>query len=562
MGGWKRSSVWDDAKGAYVDGYEVGGRFWPASGLSVSKVEDGGSAYNVYTDRETGEYVFRRKTSRRSSSKTKCWLYNNTSNVAKDKSLHRVNRRQDYGSIMEYFDDNSEYLQVSAGLNHCVREDIVVDIDDFIGDFETKADYERTRVVHSRLKKRFAVLSDLGFPLPSLFQIHITNGHAQLHYILEYPVKVYHIYQNSRGVLVYRKTPEWYKYRDLIRFTAYLLDGDMMFTGWQIKNPCISDGRLSDDFITYWNAGGAFMPFMRPSCGCVRHCFDDLHSCMAKFMDFRNSEEYARLYSVLNRRKGVGSDELFRFASSHMNCFNDREAVFGLRESRSAELRKANADAERRDRMVDELCYWRSLSRNAFTREYTMKLIRDSKNTIEMDAARSVVWNKLNSITGDDGCLDGTIRREEYCDAEFERDFCGAFTYARDTYSKEYGGWCDKDRSRSAETRRYARCMKMIRMFLCIKDNAEMAADTLAGNAALCPVIGVRSVRTVSSYKRELGISRGISDECAGRVMECISYCSGMAGKANRGKKDSSFAAARDREIMKKAKEALDEYGK
>ena len=523
----KKETVWDDSLGRYVDGYSVGGRFYSQSNVVSKKTDINGKPYNVYVCKETGEELFKRKATRKNSIKTKCWIYNNTNNVAKDKSLVRVNQHQNYNNIMQYFEQNSEYLQVSAGLNHTVREDVVVDIDDFIGNWETKKDYEKTSIVHSKLKKKFKVLNELGFPLPSLFQIHIKNGHAQLHYILEKSVKVYKIYQSKRGVLVYEKTEDWYKYRDIIRFVAYILDGDLMFTGWQIKNPCISDERISNDFITYWNIDGTFMPIIPPSAGCSVIGFSELYENVKKYMDFKNPDNYAKLYGVLKKNKGVGNDDLFRFASYNMNCFNGDETFFGVNVlSKRSELSTTNKKSENCDKLLDEHMYWKSLSRNEFTRKYAMKLVRDSKNTIDMETAKVLVWKKLNSMLGSDGCLDGTVRRETYGDSEFERDFTGAFTYAKNTYNKEYGGWNEKDRKTSLASRQYKKGLCIIKLFLEIHKNKNLALDTLENNKVLCKAIGVKSVRTVSNYKKELGLLNGeIENTCLCEIIKNISVC-------------------------------------
>lgn len=558
----KKETAWDEKNGKYVDGFSVGGAFYPQHSLSVSKEDRDGELYNVYICRETGKELFRRKTVRKNTATSKCWIYNNTSNVAKDKSLTRINRHQGYKDIMEYFERNSEYLQVSAGLNHTVREDVVVDIDDFIGNLESKRDYEKTSMVHARLRKRFRVLTDLCFPLPSLFQIHIKNGHAQLHYILEKSVKVYKIYLNKKGVLVYEKTDDWYRYRDIIRFVAYLLDGDMMFTGWQIKNPCIDDERVSNDFITYWNADGTFMPMIPPNTGCETIKFEDLYDNVRKYMDSGDSDNYTFLYNVLKKRKGVGSDDLFRFASCNINCFDEGGAVFGLPKNSTRDaLKTRNEKSENRDRLIDEHWYWKSLSRNEFTRKYAMKLVRDSKNGIDEDTARDLVWSKLNSMLGVDGCLDGTVKRETYGDDEFERDFRGAFWYARNTYNKDYGGWNDSDRKSSLAQRRGKRDVCLMKLFLELDMNNGLAGDTLANNSLLCKDIGVKSPRTVSNYKKLLGVRKGVFGEaCVEKIYEVVSSFNGYrpaGGDKNMKRKNAVLS------VLNETKRVLrDTYGK
>ena len=111
---FKNEARWSDELGRYVDGIIVNDVFYDS--FSYTKyVEHVGTTHYVtnYVSSVTGEVLYSVKRSTLGRNKSKCWLDNNTSNVAKDKMLKRVNVKQDCSDILEYFDKYSDYIQVS-----------------------------------------------------------------------------------------------------------------------------------------------------------------------------------------------------------------------------------------------------------------------------------------------------------------------------------------------------------------------------------------------------------------------------------------------------------------
>lgn len=555
----KKGTYWDSGRKKYVDGVYSGDAFYPNSKLLKKEITINGEQYYAWINKENGSVVSKRKKTKKNSSKTKCWLFNNTSNIAKDKDLSRELCRGNYNNIVDYFEDKSEYLQVSAGLNHSVREDVVVDIDDFFEGYDSRETFEKTEMVQKKLKNKFKILKELGLPLPSMFQIHIKNGHAQLHYILEKEIKIYNAYVDGKNVFVKEQLPYWKKYRDVLTFIAYLFDGDLMYTGWQIKNPYISDPEYINDFMTYWNVKDTFHPIVSSKTPVKTYKFDELYSIVEDYFS-ENADKYEKLYKTLNERKGVGMDSLFDFACKNMNCFNEKNKLF-----KSIPKEKRKSLAERNKTLIDHEYkgyndeYWKSLSRNRFTREYTLKLVRDSRNNIEKNECKQRVRNQLNFMLGKFGYLDGTLKRDDYSDIEFERDFNGAYQHATSTYDENYAVWSDEDRKKSIDTKKNKKYSCIIKLLLVLLEHPNLINDNTNNNNTLCSLVGVKSRRSISNYKRELGIMpktnyNELPDTWKlhfSKLHEYVSFCEGTIGKINKAKEklDTKKAKVLDKKI-------------
>ena len=546
---FKNEARWSDELGKYVDGIIVNDVFYDS--FSYTKyVEHVGTTHYVtnYVSSLTGEVLYSVKRSTLGRNKSKCWLDNNTSNVAKDKMLKRVNVKQDCSDILEYFDKYSDYMQVSAGLNHTVREDIIVDIDDFV-ELDPAREYdENVTAMQMAIRKKMGILFELGIPMPSMFQIHTRNGHAQLHYILDRSVKVYNIYVDGKsGILMERKTADWDRYRDVLRFFAFLLGGDQHYTGWQIKNPCVTDPVFVNEFITYWNDGRDFCSIVKP--GYVRkYAFDDLYSYVDRYVGKGVADNYDRFLSVLFRRGVAESEPAFlEYAYNTLKCFASgngfaRKKCSGMVSSIGRDV----TSMESSERAHRERSYLENLSRNGFVREYTIGLVRKSRNTIDREWCRKEVRGALRDIIGDIGYMNGTVNKGDYSDDEFDRDFNGAYDYATANYDESVSQWTDTDRERSLEYRRMRKYSRMVALVSFLLDNPERVDDNNANNKAGADAAGLKSARTVSSYKRELGISGSGNDgvpESAwlwfsdiGRYRE---YCEMLESMRERVKSDS-----------------------
>ena len=555
MGKTKKGTYWDTSRKKYVDGLYKGEVFYPKSNLTKKEITVNNETYYAWVSKEDGSVVSKRKKSKRNPSKTKCWLFNHTNNIAKDKDLSRELCLHKYNNIIEYFEDKSEYLQVSAGLDHSVREDVVVDIDDFFEGYDSRETFEKTEMVQKKLKNKFKILKELGLPLPSMFQIHIKNGHTQLHYILEKEIKIYNAYVDSKNIFVKEQLPYWNRYRDVLTFIAYLFDGDLMYTGWQIKNPYISDKEYINDFITYWNVKDTYHPIVSSKTPIKTYKFDDLYSIVEDYF-VEDMGKYEKLYKVLNERKGVGSDKLFDFACRNINCFNTKNKLFkNIPQAKRKLLKNKNEKLAKKE--YNE--YWRSLSRNSFTREYTMKLIRDSRNNIGKNECKSRVKNQLNAMLGECGYLNGTVKRDEYSVEEFERDFSGAYQYATTTYDENYAVWSNEDRQKSINIKKNKKYSCVIKLLLALVEHPNLINDNTKNNDTLCVLVGVKSRRSISNYKRELGILPKTNyaklpetwKSFFSKLNEYVAFCEGTINKIEeiKSKLDPKKAKGLDKKI-------------
>lgn len=148
-------------------------------------------------------------------------------------------------SVLDAWKANKTYLSASTGVNHAVREVIVLDIDNdlyenipegFFGlNGSTRKGMED--FVEENIKRKIREITSMGIPAPNAVSLHTTNAHYQMHWYLTDPIqKTTYNLVNNTCTSEDAKTPYAETYIPLTRMLNILFGGDDSFTGWRCRN--------------------------------------------------------------------------------------------------------------------------------------------------------------------------------------------------------------------------------------------------------------------------------------------------------------------------------------
>lgn len=434
------------------------------------------------------------------SPKYDIWKIACTSDVAKDKEINRRYVVKENIDIIEYFKRCSEYLQVSTGLCHLEREVVVVDIDEHFDDFETakNAAVEKTEI-----------LNELGVGHPSMFQIHLDNLHIQMYYILSKPLVVEEIkIKQKKHVRV--SLPQKDEYIMAYKFMASAVGGDTRFSGWQIKNPFVSDTLFANRFVTYFYNNGKYTTDKKQEYY-TKHNFDDICGAIKEYF----KEDGVAKLTKLKGRVNI-ADKVFEFVKKGMG---EKIVLENKHHSGKAEMKTVHKISG--CLKAGDPDYWKSMSRNEFTIKFTLMAIRESNGKMEKVECMNYVWNALQNICNSDGTLNGTKNRGAYTAKEFENTFNGAYTHGIDTFSPMHG-FTEEDREKSAFARQQGKNAKLIKLYDFLTANPKYIDNSTKINKELSKLTST-SPSTLKSYKNKLGIhTKRHYEEMPLNIAECV----------------------------------------
>lgn len=162
-------------------------------------------------------------------------------------------------------------------------------------------------------------------------------------------------------------------------------------------------------------------------------------------------------------------------------------------------------------------------------------------------------------MLGECGYLNGTVKRDEYSVEEFERDFNGAYQYATTTYDENYAVWSNEDRQKSINIKKNKKYSCVIKLLLALVEHPNLINDNTKNNDTLCVLVGVKSRRSISNYKRELGILPKTNyaelpetwKSFFSKLNEYVAFCEGTINKIEeiKSKLDSKKAKGLDKKI-------------
>lgn len=399
-------------------------------------------------------------------------LYSRCMDVARGKNDKRTyyvvkDSNKSYVDILR--SDLRDYLQVTTGRNHYIRDVLVVDVDNC------------PNASPSEIIDNVAdICIIIGLPLPSAYQVHRANNHIQLYWFLKEGVVVKK--REGRGSDVKMKPTEFHRmYLNAIKLLRILMNGDSQFTGWHIKNVFYN----SSDFKSYWSVGNGWVDTMPPKV--LSYGFEDIYNNLTTVISRCSDSEIAELYDLGNLCRQY--NDIGTFISD-----------LKLRKRKKTELGKI-ADSRSSVNIEDDLLMCKS--RNKFTRECAYTILREYNGEISYDKCREIAYARLDEYRKK------LNKSEPYTDEEFERDFKSAYDNAVETYDPDltYQPYTQQQLDNSIAQRKYKEFKNMLIMANFIHDNPIYVRNTAKFNRVIADVIGV-TPQSVSNYKRKLGIEK------------------------------------------------------
>ena len=144
-------------------------------------------------------------------------------------------------TLLDAWKTNSTYLSTSTGTTHELREAFILDIDDnYIPEHTGFGFADDTRdAIKSRVSAKISEIADAGLPLPSAVSINTRNGHYQLHWYLDKPVRKTSYRYDSKNDQCDEFSTETASGDGYILATHILnimFGGDIGYTGWRCRN--------------------------------------------------------------------------------------------------------------------------------------------------------------------------------------------------------------------------------------------------------------------------------------------------------------------------------------
>lgn len=470
--------------------YEFNGVLYPANSIKTFDKLQGNICTRSTYDINTGELLHTSVVDLISRNNSKAYMYKNGFEVAKDKNVPREKKLSNGQHIIDMCKEYSDYLQVSTGSQHDKRGIIAADLDLSIPENESDV----KSFVLDKLTKYFDRMNILGISLPTSYQIHLTNGHVQMFWVLEDEITIKKFKHKlitdlgiTRKVYYFENTGLWSAYRRVQHFYAYLTDGDHNFTGWQIKNMFLTDEVFKDSFHTMWLNDDRYTE-EEPE-NIKTYSFTVLHN---EIYDIVKNPQKTDIFLNI-----IGHGDIVEQEKEHMICDE-----FMLSKSVQA---KFEIHKEKKNIVISE-------GRNQFVRMKTYEFVRLYKNNISADRCRRMVKTALNAALKEHGKLPGTKNETPYTETDFERDFSGAYYHAVTTYTS-YSGYTDEQRERAKKQLANKKNVAQMALLAVLEEHPELIPSTKPNNEKIAeliteynPNVIIKSYNTISNYKNELGI--------------------------------------------------------
>lgn len=460
----------------------------------------------TYVDSTTGEVIYTRSVELVSDVNSKFHIYSTCTDFAKSKNVPRIKVKSNGRHICDINREYSNYLQCSTGSTHRTRGIVAVDIDHIPMD-ETN---DIVSAVRGVIEKRIGICEPLSIPLPTSYQVHCTNGHVQVFWVLDEEVVINDVKVNEipcndggkRRMYSFLKNDSWGKYMNVMRFLSILLGGDPQFTGWQIKNmfftPDANENVFAGEFKTIWRKGNKWVenvPDEIEKCG-----FADLDSVVDEFMTNPDDSLFSEFYDVASEY-GIRMNSILTGLKlcSGFRMSKQAKEFYSITDDDIEKSCDVNfmADAE----LVN-------MGRNQFVRMKTLEVIRRKKNKLTREYCYGVVRKEFEKAIRN-GIIRGTFNKDrEYTESDFDRDFDCTFDYGTTNYKNLM--WSDEQRETAARTNRAKKTRKLAFLIEILDNNPILIRNTAKNNRKIIDIfktdygIEIKTVNTISAYKREL----------------------------------------------------------
>lgn len=454
---------------------------------------------------ETGELLLEKTSNCISDHNSMIHQYLNTSDVAKSKNMPRQKVEANGQHIIDICKQCSDFLQVSTGSSHDKRGIIVADIDLKCPD-NVKTHRQKKEFANKYLLKKIELLSALGFPMPTSYQIHLTNGHVQVFWVLEKEIIIKKIackevFDNGRKRLGYYldNTDVWEQYMKVLRCMNILYGGDAAFTGWQIKNMFLTDKIFKRSFQTIWNDNGTWSETEPQKI--KKHKFQSMLDIVNDYVSDPKGEKF-KIISDLMEGFGTPKKVFREIVCNEFMMTENEKARFGLDPKTITTKKSTQADL--------------NYGRNQFVRMKVFEVVRAYKNHISSEKCKIIVYELLKSALKKYGVLKGTKNKGAYTKKDFDRDFDSTYKYATLTYDENkchYNKYTPEQRERAECQKRAKKNARLSILLVLLEEHPELIPDTNANSKKLIECfakyeIDIKSVNTISNYKSQLGISK------------------------------------------------------
>lgn len=452
----------------------------------------------------TGEILLETQSNTISDNNTKVYSYLHSADFGKSKNVPRTKVYSGNKDIIDLCKEQSEYLQASTGTSHDKRGIITVDLD-LKKPTNINTHAKTKKFVESYLQKRFALSKALGIPLPTSYQIHLTNGHVQLFWVLKKEIiikeKNYNTIKENgkpRNFYYLDKKDLWNDYKKLLKFLSIFYDGDPAFTGWQIKNMFVSDKIYKKDFLTIWNDNGVWSETEPQTL--KRYKFERLYEIIYEYISNPDSEKFKLLNRIMP-------------PSNHKTNFT--ELIFVEFMLDDPKIQKQLT--QKNYKTVKSTCANLKYGRNQFVRMSVYATIRAFNNKISFKYCKIIVEECLSSAIKEYKKLKGTKNNTPYTKEDFNRDFASTYNHARLTYDKNK---CNPSGYYSPEQRERAECQKrtkknarLVTLLAILYENPNLIPYTHKNSIAIIKLfkihnIIIKSTNTISNYKKQLNINK------------------------------------------------------
>lgn len=461
-----------------------------------------GKKTTVLIDVNTGEVLYTRSRNLVSEQNSKFHIYSTCTDFAKSKNVPRVKVKSEGRHIIDLIKEHRNYLQCSTGSTHRTRGIIAVDIDRMCGCGDMDS-------IRREIEERLCVCGDLGVPMPSSYQVHKTNGHVQLFWVLDNEITINEVKTvnvdcggEKKAAYSFIKNENWGRYINAMRFLSTVLGGDPQFTGWQIKNmfftPDVNEMVFFGEFCTIWRNGDCWTETEPTK---VETCtFESIDSVVDVFMTNPSDELLGNLMEIVSKHGGSRDSVVFGLKMcSGFRMSADAKSFYNVSESDVDESCDANfrVDAE----MVN-------MGRNQFVRMKTLEVIRRKQGKVSREWCYAVVKREFDKAVRD-GIIKGTFDHErEYTESDFDRDFDSTYDYGVNNYKSMQ--WSDEQRDTAAKTNRSKKTRKLALLIGILEEHPNLIRNTAKNNREIIDIfkelydIEIKTVNTVSNYKREL----------------------------------------------------------
>lgn len=398
-------------------------------------------------------------------------------------------------SLLDAWRANSTYLSTSTGTTHETRQVIVLDIDD---NYTMEQDgfafgTNALSAVKSRVSAKISEIADAGLPLPSSASINAENGHYQLHWYMDKPVrKTSYKYdrRNDQCDELSAGTASGEGYIIATHLLNIMFGGDIGYTGWRCRNIYCTH---LEQYANYKVCDDGSLERVGRGTEFIRHDTPKLYArIFTVATDGRGDRRVRgnwggndRWDTILGKWKGYWAEAVALYeAHSGEPKQSDKDAKPTESKSRNTErkptelsdLARARSEIYGRDfRKISEIystnrveaiygAYINDhIGRNAYWIK-SPKLVRLLEPDITQEKAYSIIrqaYGRLIDAGG--GKLNGTQSSEPFTEKDIRRAFAQGWKYATDC--DIHRGWTDEQRKRSSEVNRIKyelRCLAVI----------------------------------------------------------------------------------------------------